>query len=337
MESRSPHRVVMLAYPDAQILDVTGPLEVFARAGRWLRDRGLSDGLAYEVEVVARAAGPLRTSSGLELMVRRSCFVVEPGEVGTFLITGGIGYDRALEDPRIVPWLREVWRSAPRVGSICTGSLVAARAGLLTGPATTHWAYCDELAAAGIEVSSDAIFVRSGRVYTSAGVTAGMDMALAMVEEDWGQPAALAVAQELVIYLKRPGGQSQFSRILETQMKESSRFQRLCLRIADDLDGDLSVPSLARLANLSVRHFSRRFAAEIGLPPALYVQQLRIEAARRKLESSQLSIKEIAAGCGFTSIEQMRRLFARRLGTSPSEYRERFAGGAPAASPRPSV
>lgn len=319
-----PHRVVMLAYPEAQILDVTGPLEVFGRAARWIRDRGLTGGPDYEVEVVAATAGPLRTSSGLELLARRSCFEVDAEEVDTFLITGGIGYDRALEHTDLVGWIREIWRSAPRVGSICTGALVAARAGLLEGPAATHWAYCDELADTGVEVDSDAVFVRSGKTYTSAGVTAGMDMALAMLEEDWGQPVALAVAQELVLYLKRPGGQSQFSRLLQTQMEESDRFERLCLWIQDHLDSDLSVPSLARRVNLSVRHFSRSFSREVGLPPGRYVQQLRVEAARRKLESSELSVQQIVTACGFASAEQMRRVFQRRLGTSPSDYRRRF-------------
>lgn len=322
------HRVVMFVYADAQILDVTGPLEVFGRTGRWLKDHGLTEDLGYEVELVAATAGPLRTSSGLELMVRRRCSEIDPSEIGTFLITGGIGYGRALEAEGLVEWLREVWQTAPRVGSICTGALVAARAGLLEGPATTHWAYCAELAASGVEVSSDALFVKSGRVYTSAGVTTGMDMALAMVEEDWGQPVALAVAQELVLYLKRPGGQSQFSRILAAQMTESSRFQQLCLWIQENLDRDLRVPSLARRANLSVRHFTRRFADEVGLPPGEYVQQVRLEAARRKLEASSLSVKEVGSSCGYASCEQMRRMFHRGLGISPSDYRQRFASPA---------
>lgn len=327
MSEDRAHRVLMFAYPDAQILDITGPLEVFGRTGRWLRDQGLTPGLAYQIEMVAAEAGPLRTSSGLELVARRSCFDADPAHVDTFLITGGIGFDRALDDPRLLDWLRTTWRRAPRRGSICTGALVAARAGLLEGPATTHWAYCDELAGSGIEVNADALFVKNGSVYTSAGVTAGMDMALAMVEEDWSQPVALAVAQELVLYLKRPGGQSQFSRLLASQMKESSRFEQLCLWIHENLKGDLSVPALAQRSNLSLRHFSRRFSEEVGLPPGEYVQQTRVEAARRKLETSALSIKEIASACGFSSVEQMRRLFQRRLRVSPATYRERFARG----------
>ena len=330
MNETRPHRVVMLAYPDAQILDVTGPLEVFGRAARWIRDRELTEGLAYEVEVVAGTAGPVRTSSGLELVASRSCFEIDPTEIDTFLITGGIGYERVQEDEELVEWIRRTWRSVPRAGSICTGALVAARAGLLEGPAATHWAYCDELSDTGVEVDSNAVFVRSGKEYTSAGVTAGMDMALAMVEEDWGRPVALAVAQALVLYLKRPGGQSQFSRLLQTQMEESDRFERLCLWIQDHLEADLSVPSLARRVNLSVRHFSRTFAEEVGLPPGRYVQELRIEAARRKLESSSLGVEEIAVRCGFSSSEQMRRVFQRTLGASPTDYRERF--GAPARS-----
>ncbi|MGH8185193.1 MAG: AraC family transcriptional regulator, partial [Steroidobacteraceae bacterium] len=209
----TPHRVAMLGFAQAQILDITGPLEVFARTSRWLLDHQDVRFGAYEIELVAPRAGPIDTSGGLQLLAARSFADMRPAN--TLLIAGGIGYQSVLKDRDLLNWIRRQASKVERIGSICTGALVLAAAGLLDGKTvTTHWAYCDRLAklAPGARVERDAIYVQSDKLYTSAGVTSGMDMALAMVEADWGKACALAVAQELVMYLKRPGGQSQFSR-----------------------------------------------------------------------------------------------------------------------------
>ena len=319
------HAVTMLAYPDAQILDITGPLEVFARTARWLGDHRYTKGPAYQVEIVAECAGPLRTSSGLELIAARRYQDVDSTD--TLLVTGGIGFREACADDRLRDWLIGQARKVKRLGSICTGSIVLAHAGLLDHRrATTHWAYCADLAGAGhdLEVDADAIFVRDGPVYTSAGVTAGMDMALAMVEEDWGQPVAVAIARELVMYLKRPGGQSQFSGHLRAQTLESGRLQETRLWILDHLGEDLTVAALAAHATMSERSFTRRFSEQTGQTPAKFVEQARVRAARRKLEETALPIETIAARCGFGSSETMRRSFMRQLGIPPSSYRDRF-------------
>lgn len=328
-----PRPVVMVAYPDAQILDVTGPLEVFSRTARWLQDEGYRREPAYTVEIVGRKRGPLRTSSGIELVAGRAYHeLTEPPH--TLLITGGVGYRQAMEDERLLAWIRDMSTRVRRLGSVCTGAMVLAKAGLLDGlKVTTHWAYCRELeaASAAARVDPDAIYVRNDRLYTSAGVTAGMDMALGMVEEDWGQPVALAVARELVLFLKRPGGQSQFSRQLQGQQSASDRFQKLTLWMLDNLEQDLTVETLADRANMSPRNFARRFAAEIGVGPGRYAMQLRLEGARRMLEETDLNVKDIARGSGFPSYESMRRTFARELRVCPGDYRTRFRGTGEAA------
>jgi transcriptional regulator GlxA family with amidase domain len=323
------HQVVMLGYPDAQILDITGPLEVFSRTSRWLVDHDHVAHPAYQVEIAAELPGPFSTSCGVELIASRG--FDDPRPIDTLLVTGGLGFRQAGDKESVLDWLRDRSRSVTRLGSICTGSIILARAGLLDHQiATTHWAYCEELARAGEDVSvdADAIYVRNGALYTSAGVTAGMDMALAMVEEDWGQAVALAVAQELVMYLKRPGGQSQFSNHLRAQNIDSDRLQKLQLWILDHLSDDLTVRLMAKKAAMSERTFARRFVEAAGITPAKFVEQARVQAARRRLEESALPIETIAARCGFGSTETLRRSFLRELGVAPSAYRDRFRSSA---------
>lgn len=325
MPGSDPHRVVMLAYPDAQILDVVGPLEVFSRAARWLRDEGHKSGLAYEVEVVADQAGPLRMSSGIQLVATRSWRQLR--RIDTLLVAGGIGFETAVRDPELLSWLNKKQDKVQRLGSICTGALILGRAGLLDGgTATTHWAYCERLASScpDTSVEPDALYVRNGNVYTSAGVTAGMDLALAMVEEDWGRTVALAVARELVMFLKRPGGQSQFSTFLAAQETGTERFRDLQMWILAHLDADLSIPALADRMAMSERNFARSFAREAGQTPGKFVQRARLEAARRMLEESAHQIDRIAWRCGYGSAETMRRTFVRDLRVSPGDYRKRF-------------
>jgi len=327
--SAAPHRVVMLGYEDAQILDISGPLEVFSRTARWLLDKGVCSNLAYSVELVAARAGPVRTSSGLCLIAQRSYRSVTRAD--TLLIAGGIGCHGTMDDPHVLRWIRRLAPRVSRLGSVCTGALVLGRAGLLDDKsATTHWSYVDELRKLGrsIHVQPDAIYVREGNLYTSAGVTAGIDMALAMVDSDWGQPVALAVAQELVMFLKRPGGQSQFSSHLAAQFSEDDKLRELQLWILDHLDRDLSVTALAGRVAMSERNFTRRFTASVGIAPARYVTRARLEAARRRLEENNLRVAQVARHCGFGTEETMRRLFIAELGVSPSDYRERFRSSA---------
>jgi transcriptional regulator GlxA family with amidase domain len=318
------HCVVMLAYPHAQILDITGPLEVFSRTSRWLREhRGLQRD-AYRVELVAARAGRLQTSGGLELYAQR---YAEVDTMNTLLIAGGIGYRAAMADRQLVRWIRQQAGRVERIGSICTGAFLLAAADLLNGkPATTHWAYCDELArtAPGASIERDAIYVQSGNLYTSAGVTSGMDMALAMVEADWGKATALAVAQELVMFLKRPGGQSQFSRYISAERRDDV-FGQLELWMLEHLDGDLSVENLAQHAEMSPRHFTRMFVQRIGTTPAAYVRRLRVEQARSRIESGVERMKQVARECGFADEQNLRRAFLQVLGVTPADYRSRFS------------
>ena len=325
-KSGKTHRVVMLGYPQAQILDITGPIEVFARTARWLRDHRGIHPPAYEVELVAARRGRLETSGGLALIAMRRYADVRRAD--TLLVAGGIGYQEAIRDAALLEWIRRQSTKVGRLGSICTGALLLAAAGLLEGrAATTHWAYCDRLAqmAPRTRVEPDAIYVQSDSIYTSAGVTAGMDMALAMVEADWGKATALAVAQELVMYFKRPGGQSQFSRHLSAQLRDDV-FGNLELWILDHLDDDLSVERLAERASMSTRHFARLFAQRLGTPPGTYVRRVRVEEARRRIESGGVRLKRVARQCGFADEQKLRRAFRQVLGVTPMEYRERFAG-----------
>lgn len=317
-------RIIMLGYPQAQSLDIIGPLEIFARASRWLRDHRNIEEPAYEVVLVTMEGGPLLMSNGLSIITERAADV---DGADTLLVTGGIGCHRAAEDRELIAWLKRVAPGVRRLGSVCTGAIVLAAAGLLRGQkATTHWAYLDKLQShdSTCDVDRTSIFVRSGNVITSAGVTAGMDMALALVEDDHDRSVAVHVAQELVMYLRRPGDQAQFSRHLAIELKDTP-FASLELWVSENLGGDLSVGTLAAQAGLSERHFVRRFTAEIGCPPATWVRNLRMEAARRQLEQGADSLKEVARRCGFGDEQSLRRVFQARLGVTPSLYAARFA------------
>lgn len=314
-------RVVLVAFPDVQILDVAGPSEVFSLADR---DAGES---AYSLELVAPDPGEITASSGLRLAANGAVDACR-GPIDTLVVAGGRGVQAAARDPRLTNWLRLAARRSRRVTSVCTGAFLLARAGLLDGrQATTHWSACASLARhyPGVDVQPDPIFVRDGNVYTSAGVTAGIDLALALVEEDLGRAAALAVARALVLFIRRPGGQAQFSSGLAGQAASRPGVRELQAWIADHLDDDLSVPALAECAYMSPRNFARVFSREVGVTPAAYVESLRLERARTLLETSELQLEEIALRCGFGTVETLRRVFGRRLGVGPSAYRSRFA------------
>lgn len=329
--SGTTRRVAMLAYPDIQILDVTGPLEVFSRTSRWLRENGQRRDDAYSVEILGLERGLFRASSGLRLHADRRFDQAGPG-IDTLLIAGGRGTQRYCSNPRLLAWLARQAREVRRLASICTGAFFLAEAGLLSGRrATTHWAHCAELAARypDIRVEPDTLFIREGSLYTSAGVTAGMDLALALVEEDHGREVALAVARALVMFLRRPGGQAQFSAQLASQFAERAPLQELQTWIVEHPRLDLSVPALARRVSMSPRNFARVFTREVGMTPARFVTSVRVETARRMLEESAHDLGGICTESGLGTPESMRRAFVRTLGVPPSQYRERFTRRTP--------
>jgi transcriptional regulator GlxA family with amidase domain len=319
-------RIAVLALEATQSLDVLGPVEVFDAAARIAAAD--SRGPAYEVSVVTPGGGDVALSNGLRLSAAP---LPGPGAaVDTILVAGGEGARRLAPDDEAVRWLRRTAPRARRVASVCTGAFALATAGLLDGRrATTHWAWCAALERehGAVTVEADPIYVRDGEVWTSAGVTAGMDLALALVEDDLGPEVALEAARWLVLFLKRPGGQSQFSAGLAAQMPAREPLRDLQAWIADHLDADLSVPALAARACLSERHFARAWRAETGLTPAGYVEGVRVERARALLQDGA-SVDAAARAAGFPSAEILRRAFHRRLGVGPSAYRERFRSAA---------
>jgi transcriptional regulator GlxA family with amidase domain len=320
-----PRRIVMLGFPDAQMLDITGPLEVFARASRWMIDEGVVKVPQYEVILTAIHRGSLAMSSGLKFTIEDAIDDIEGAD--TLMVAGGRGVTEAAQEPKLIAWLRRMAPQVRRLCSVCTGTFVLAEAGLLEGRSvTTHWRACERLQQRfpALNVQTDPIFVRDGRVYTSAGVTAGIDLALALVEEDHGRRVALGVARELVMFLRRPGGQSQFSVQLEMQSADREPIRDLQSWIGDHLSEDLSVARLARRAAMSARNFARVFVRETGVTPATFVEKARIEAARRRLEESVDTVDSIADKCGFGTRESMRRAFIRTLHVPPSAYRNRF-------------
>jgi transcriptional regulator GlxA family with amidase domain len=327
-------RVVMLAFPDVQVLDVMGPLEVFSRTARWLRDHGHRHDLAYTVEIVGLKRGAFRTSSGLRLHADHAIAEVGRG-VDTLLVAGGVGVEQYRTNAALLRWIRRQAGMVRRLASICTGAFFLAEAGLLEGRrATTHWNHCDAFARQfpGVKVEPDTIFVREGSLYTSAGVTAGMDLALALVEEDFGRDVALAAARELVMFLKRPGGQAQFSAQLAVQLAEHEPLRELQAWIVDHPHEDLSVRRLAQRVAMSPRNFARVFAREVGATPAKFVASVRVEAARRLLEETQEPLESVCEKAGLGTPESLRRAFLRAVGIAPSQYRDRFNRSEAAAS-----
>ena len=319
-------RVVIVLFDGVQTLDVTGPLEVFAGADRYRRATRV-DAPGYLVHTASPAPGPVRSSSGLTIVADTSVAEVA-GPIDTLVVAGGEGVNAALADRELIAAIPKLARRARRVTSVCSGAFLLAEAGLLDGKvATTHWSRCDELAARypAVTVEPNPIFTRDGDVYTSAGVTAGMDLALALVADDLGRHAALTIARHLVLFLQRSGSQAQFSAQLATQLADRDEIRDLQQWIADHPGADCSVTALARRVAMSPRHLARVFADDVGTTPARYVEGVRVEVARRRLEESTDSIESIAAGCGFGTTETLRRAFARHIGLAPAEYRTRFA------------
>ncbi|MGW0738056.1 GlxA family transcriptional regulator [Streptomyces sp. NPDC002851] len=314
--------VLVLLFEDVQSLDVTGPVEVFTGATLAAQDPGSG----YRVRTATLDGTPVRTSSGLTLAPDHALTSLGADAAPhTLLVPGGFG--TLAPDPRLIDWLRTHAPYARRLVSVCTGAALLAEAGLLDGRrVTTHWAHCDSLARdhPEVEVDPDPIYVRDGHIATSAGVTAGIDLALALVEEDLGRDIALTVARHLVVFLRRPGNQAQFSAQLSAQTAQRAPLREVQRWVTEHPDDDLSVESLAARARLSPRHFARAFQAETGMTPGRYVERVRLEHARRLLEDTAHGVEEVSRASGYGTPEAMRRVFLKTLGASPAEYRRRF-------------
>jgi transcriptional regulator GlxA family with amidase domain len=318
-------RIVLLAFEGCQPLDVVGPHEVFATAAAHRRGA-----VPYEIVLAGLRPGRFTSESGLGLfapVALASLLGRSAPAIDTLIVTGGAGARRAAASRKVVALVARAAKRARRVTSVCTGAFVLAAAGMLDGRrATTHWAHCDQLRALrpAVAVEPDPIYVRDGRFWTSAGVTAGIDLALALIEEDLGRELATAVARELVVFVRRAGGQSQFSAQLAVQAAARAPLRDLQSFILEHPEASLDVPALARRVAMSVRHFSRLFRAEVGVSPAAFVETVRLETARRLLETTVWPIEQVAGGAGFGTPEALRRTLSRRLGLSPREYRARF-------------
>ncbi|WP_067965994.1 GlxA family transcriptional regulator [Nocardiopsis trehalosi] len=311
--------VVFAVYDDMQLLDLAGPLDVFDAAAKITGGR-------YRMRTASLGGAPVVCSSGVRLGVDADLAALD-GPLHTLVVVGGWGSTSTAATPGLAACVAGLAGRAQRVASVCTGAFVLAQAGLLDGRrATTHWAFCADLAAAHprVDVRPDAIYVRDGPVVTAAGVSSGIDLALALIEDDHGADLARTIGRWLVVFLRRPGGQSQFSAWTRAVPVGDPALRRVVEHIAARPDADLSVPALARHAALSERHFARRFTREVGTSPGRYVERTRVRAARALLESGSAGVDAVARRCGFGSAETMRRAFLREIGVPPGSYRDRF-------------
>jgi transcriptional regulator GlxA family with amidase domain len=318
----SPRRVELLAFPDVQLLDITGPFQVLAGANRQAEESGQP--LPYDLKVVAAVPGPVMSSAGLAFLAEP----LPPADLPlhTLIIAGGHGIRAAFRDRSLVSWVKQRAEVTLRVTSVCSGAFILAATGLLDGRrAATHWFNCAALATIfpAVRVEQDPIYINDGRIWTSAGVTAGIDMALALVEADLGRAMATTVARHLVVFAKRPGGQAQFSTELALAGSDTT-FDKLHGWMKENLRGNLAVPVLAEQAGMSERSFLRHYRQITGTTPARAVERVRVEAARKALSETRLPVKRVARDCGFGTEETMRRSFMRVLAVAPHAYRERF-------------
>lgn len=320
----SARNVVVVGFEGVQSLDITGPMEVFAVANRHLPDHAVP----YRLTLASQHGDDIVTHAGLRL-AGAAALAALPGRIDTLIVAGGheAALRHAASEAGVLPWLRTRIADTRRIASICTGAFVLAAGGWLDGKrATTHWNQCSALQALcpGARIDPDAIYVSDPPFHTSAGVTAGIDLCLALVEADCGAPTALAVARELVLFMHRPGGQAQFSVGLDIQARATPRMRSLLADIADDPAGDLGVAALAARMHMSERTFARNFLKETGVSPAQYVLAARIERAKALLERADWPLERIAERSGFGSVDALQRAFAKRVGTSPRDYRARF-------------
>jgi transcriptional regulator GlxA family with amidase domain len=323
---RRRRSISILAFDDCQLLDVTGPLQVFVSATELAAEHGYG---GYDVERLSRTGGLVRTTSGLAFATSRLASSRKPGPY-TLLLPGGRGVHAAAEDRDLLRWIVREASNAERVCSVCTGAFLLAATGLLDGRrAVTHWKFCERLARAypQVHVECDPIFVRDGPCWSSAGIVAGIDLALALVEADAGRPLALATARHMVVFLKRPGGQAQFSTLLAAQAREPDRFAELHAWIGANLSADLAVPRLAERACMSERNFARVYTRAMGTSPARMEERMRVEAARRLLEEGPARLGEVRRAVGFRDEETLRRAFIRQMGIAPDAYRRGFSHG----------
>jgi transcriptional regulator GlxA family with amidase domain len=317
-------RIAILSIPGVQMLDVAGPMDVFFEA-----NNQIGDAPKYVVDIVGLSSDPIKALNGTRFIPDKSIYTAV-GEYDTVIVAGSPGIREYEENRELTEWLVNRARHANRVGAICTGAFLLAHAGLLDGRrVTTHWNSTDRMSRMfpAIKVDPKPIFVKDGSVYTSAGVTASMDLALAMVEEDHGRKVALRIAKELILFIKRPGGQAQFSMHLAAQISEYGPIRDIQEWIINHVDQDLSAPTLAMRVGMSVRHFARLFKRETRMTPGDYVESARVEAARRILEEGNTPLKIVAGKCGFSDQSGLRRAFVRQLHVTPAEYRQTFRAG----------
>lgn len=330
-------RIAVLTYPGVEILDIGGPIEVFSFANMELLRRGLITEPTYIIDVLAEQPGAVPTLSGLQI-IATDAYVNVKQDVDTLIVAGGfipsghfegkeIGDPYVFKNPILMDWLRSMSTQVRRLVSICTGAFALAECGLLNDiKATTHWDFCQRLKQdyPAVIVDPNQIFIQQGHIYTSGGITSGIDLALSLLEEDWGHEIALFVARFMVMFLKRPGGQSQFSNYLTVEAANRHDLRELQNWIMENLAKDLRVEKLAEKMCMSPRNFARLFVSETGMTPAKYVEMARIDAARFYLESCHLSIQTIAEKVGFLDPERMRKTFIRHIGVTPQNYRSRF-------------
>lgn len=316
----------ILAFPNVEVLDITGPYEVFNFANLGLIRRGITQQNIYNLKILAEKPGPIATLSGLQI-VADDMYGSADAEFDTLLIPGGF-VEKALSNPKLIAWIKTMSHKVRRLVSVCTGAFLLAEAGILDGcRATTHWDFCQQLSNnyPGVKVEPDYIFIKDGHIFTSGGITSGIDLALALLEEDWGRDLALHVARYLVVFLKRPGGQSQFSNYLTTEASHRPDIRELQAWIIEHMQDDLSVEALAQRMAMSPRNFARLFLTETGTTPAKFVEMTRIDRARYLLETSNIPVETVAEKTGFKDSERMRRAFIRQMGVNPQNYRYRFS------------
>jgi transcriptional regulator GlxA family with amidase domain len=328
MTRSEPRCIGIVGFDEAEALDIAGPAEAFSSA--LSRDGGSQPRPFYKVVIIGPTNKPFRTSAGIVIQPERTLLNAPP--LDTLIVPGGKGLRTEATSSRVAEWVLSRAAGTRRVVSVCTGIYGLAPTGLLDGRrVTTHWRFAADVARRfpRLKVDPHPLFLKDGKYYTSAGVTAGIDLALALIQDDCGQRTALEVARELVLYLKRPGGQEQFSEPLQVQTKATERFADIVSWIASNLHGDLSVDTLAGKAALCPRHFRRRFQSSFGCGPAAFVQEMRLGETRRQLVTSRNSIEIIAGSVGFADSDSLRRAFRRRFGVSPGDYRAKFNGGSP--------
>lgn len=322
----TPKHIVIVGYDDITSLDLSGPLEAFTSA--FLEDSRSHPQPCYKVTIAALGAKTFSSESGLRMTA--ACYLNSLRHMDTLLIPGGRGMRLSPSGPKLADWISRRASDIRRLASVCTGIFAVAPTGLLDGRrVTTHWKFAAELARRfpALKIDANALYIRDGKYYTSAGITAGIDLSLALIEEDFGPHVALAVARDLVVYMKRPGGQEQFSEPLKFQVASTSRFADLAAWMVGHLDKELSVEAMAEHMNLCPRQFSRRFRLEFRTSPGAFVQRLRLDEARKRLSASGCTVEGVADSVGFHDPDSFRRAFTQRFGVAPSHYRSRFLAG----------